>query len=190
MRHAQHKAPTGTMCIDWLKQSWMPNTGIRTDSRWQLFQSQASHNTTKYRGPLTIGTTNKTGVDIGCVWKCCVSLNPMVLLIIIPIKNGYFIGKINPIFRQTHSVRFGPSYPSFDHGTATPWRIRRHPAFPGAHRAVEGTTGKASQKSCCQGYNITWITCNMVNLRYLSENLIFSWWMYILPLMAKIKIKH
>ena len=26
----------------------------------------------------------------------------MVLLIIIPKKNGYFIGKIKPIFRQTH----------------------------------------------------------------------------------------
>ena len=34
----------------------------------------------------------------GCVWKCCVPLNPMVLLIIIPMKNGYFIGKINPTF--------------------------------------------------------------------------------------------
>ena len=31
-----------------------------------------------------------------------VPLNPMVLLIIIPFLNGYFIGKINPIFRQTH----------------------------------------------------------------------------------------
>ena len=31
-----------------------------------------------------------------------IPLNPMVLLIIIPMKNGYFIGKINPIFRQTH----------------------------------------------------------------------------------------
>ena len=31
-----------------------------------------------------------------------VPLHPMVLLIIIPMKNGYFIGKINPIFRQTH----------------------------------------------------------------------------------------
>ena len=29
-------------------------------------------------------------------------INPMVLLIIIPFLNGYFIGKINPIFRQTH----------------------------------------------------------------------------------------
>jgi len=35
-----------------------------------------------------------------------VPLNPMVLLIIIPMKNGYFIGKINPIFRQTHMSCF------------------------------------------------------------------------------------
>ena len=34
----------------------------------------------------------------GCVWKCCVPLNPMVLLIIIPFLNGYFIGNINPTF--------------------------------------------------------------------------------------------
>ena len=34
----------------------------------------------------------------GCVWKCRVPLNPMVLLIIIPMKNGYFIGNINPTF--------------------------------------------------------------------------------------------
>ena len=31
-----------------------------------------------------------------------VPLNPMVLLIIIPMKNGYFIGNIPNIFRQTH----------------------------------------------------------------------------------------
>ena len=37
----------------------------------------------------------------GCVWKCCVPLKPMVLLIIIPMKNGYFIGNIPNIFRQT-----------------------------------------------------------------------------------------
>ena len=34
----------------------------------------------------------------GYVWKCCVSLNLMVLLIIIPFLNGYFIGNINPTF--------------------------------------------------------------------------------------------
>ena len=38
----------------------------------------------------------------GCVWKWLVPLNPMVLLIIIPMKNGYFIGNIPNIFRQTH----------------------------------------------------------------------------------------
>ena len=38
----------------------------------------------------------------GCVWKCCVPLNPMVLLIIIPMKNGYFIGNIPNIFRQKY----------------------------------------------------------------------------------------
>ena len=32
------------------------------------------------------------------VRKCCVPLKPMVLLIIIPMKNGYFIGNINPTF--------------------------------------------------------------------------------------------
>ena len=31
-----------------------------------------------------------------------VPLHPMVLLIIIPMKNGYFIGNIPNIFRQTH----------------------------------------------------------------------------------------
>ena len=34
----------------------------------------------------------------GCVWKWLVPLNPMVLLIIIPMKNGYFNGNINPTF--------------------------------------------------------------------------------------------
>ena len=41
----------------------------------------------------------KTGLVIfGCVWKWLVPLNPMVLLIIIPMKNGYFIGNI-PYFQ-------------------------------------------------------------------------------------------
>ena len=34
----------------------------------------------------------------GCVWKCCVALNPMVFMIIIPFLNGYFIENINPTF--------------------------------------------------------------------------------------------
>ena len=40
----------------------------------------------------------------GFVWKCCVPLNPMVLLIIIPFLNGYIIGNIPNIFRQTQLV--------------------------------------------------------------------------------------
>ena len=36
------------------------------------------------------------------VFENSVALNPMVLLIIIPMKNGYFIGNIPNIFRQTH----------------------------------------------------------------------------------------
>ena len=38
----------------------------------------------------------------GAIWVClkmlCTPLYPMVLLIIIPMKNGYFIGNINPTF--------------------------------------------------------------------------------------------
>ena len=42
----------------------------------------------------------------GCVWKCCVPLNPMVLLIIIPMKNGYFIGNI-PYFQTYGKKKHG-----------------------------------------------------------------------------------
>ena len=37
-----------------------------------------------------------------CLKMLCTPLYPMVLLIIIPMKNGYFIGNIPKIFRQTH----------------------------------------------------------------------------------------
>ena len=52
----------------------------------------------------------------GCVWKCCVALNPMVLLIIIPSwKIAISLG-IYPIFRQTQMVfnvvKHGKSYSS------------------------------------------------------------------------------
>ena len=40
----------------------------------------------------------RLGDTYGCVWKWLVPLNPMVLLITIPMKNGYFIGNINPTF--------------------------------------------------------------------------------------------
>ena len=45
--------------------------------------------------------TNHMGVS-----ENSVPLNPMVLLIIIPMKNGYFIGNMPNIFRQTHMILF------------------------------------------------------------------------------------
>ena len=44
-------------------------------------------------------------IDMG-VSENSVPLHPMVLLIIIPFLNGYFIGNIPNIFRQTHIDRF------------------------------------------------------------------------------------
>ena len=40
----------------------------------------------------------KWKITHGCVWKWLVPLKPMVLLIIIPFLNGYFIGNINSTF--------------------------------------------------------------------------------------------
>ena len=59
----------------------------------------------------------------GCVWKCCVPLNPMVLLIIIPMKNGYFIGNINPTFSDKPIRNFSTSALSTE--TAPPGRLRK-----------------------------------------------------------------
>ena len=46
-------------------------------------------------------------VSPGCVWKCRVPLYPMVLLIIIPMKNCYFIGNINPTFSDKPTENSG-----------------------------------------------------------------------------------
>ena len=44
-----------------------------------------------------------------------VPLNPMVLLIMIPMKNGYFIGNINPTFSVTNPnpTKNSPEIPRF-----------------------------------------------------------------------------
>ena len=42
------------------------------------------------------------GCRSGCVWKWAKPLNPMVLLIRQSLLNGYFVGNIPNIFRQTH----------------------------------------------------------------------------------------
>jgi hypothetical protein len=49
------------------------------------------------RSSISVGLMN------GCVWKCCVALNPMVLLIRQSLLNGYFIGNI-PYFQTNPSV--------------------------------------------------------------------------------------
>ena len=44
-----------------------------------------------------------------------VPLNPMVLLIIIPMKNGYFIGNINPTFSDKPISHIPTNYPINQH---------------------------------------------------------------------------
>ena len=44
--------------------------------------------------------------DMGVSENRLVPLNPLVLLIIIPMKNGCFIGNIPYFFRQTHIILF------------------------------------------------------------------------------------
>ena len=62
--------------------------------------------------PLCVQDCGGYGVMMSCGWMSkigvsenSVPLNPMVLLIIIPMKNGYFIGNIPSIFRQTQINR-------------------------------------------------------------------------------------
>ena len=57
--------------------------------RWALLQKS---------WPLGIAMALAWEAIYGCVWKQAKPLNLMVLLIIIPMKNGYFIGKMNPTF--------------------------------------------------------------------------------------------
>ena len=47
---------------------------------------------------------NSLSKSYWCVWKCCVPLNPMVLLIIIPIFYGYLFGNI-PYFQTNPYVK-------------------------------------------------------------------------------------
>ena len=60
----------------------------------------------------------------GCVWKWLVPLNPMVLLIIIPMKNGYFIANINPTFSDKPIFPIETAkcwgFPIFSGGTEPP----------------------------------------------------------------------
>ena len=59
-------------------------------------------------GPTSsVAPTQKSSENMGVSENRLVPLNPMVLLIIIPLFNGYFIGNIPNIFRQTHMAGLG-----------------------------------------------------------------------------------
>ena len=88
----------------------------------------------------------------GCVWKCRVPLNPMVLLIIIPFLNGYFIGNINPTFSDKpifHPNTWGITpQNSYDPRVPFPCRalpgaFRNSKALPRAEAAVSEPKSKA-----------------------------------------------
>ena len=56
--------------------------------------------TRKVQDSITLQPGAEIRKTYGCVWKWLVPLNPMVLLIIIPFLNGYFIGNI--LYFQTN----------------------------------------------------------------------------------------
>ena len=83
---------------------------VTSDIAWLFFQ-RPKKTFARHLVPLLLGAVKNPVVKwcgyIGyrgteLMWVCLkmslVSLNPMVLLIIIPMKNGYFIGNINPTF--------------------------------------------------------------------------------------------
>ena len=111
--HVHHKSPVvGDVTIHFRSRSW-PHHHCCEKDPWQpgnlvdalmapvrICQSlihQASSCSPSYKLYTQVSQS-----PYGCVWKCCVPLNPMVLLIIIPFLNGYFIGNIPNIFRQAH----------------------------------------------------------------------------------------
>ena len=88
---------------------------VDSSSHWKLFLNHETHHetTTNIFENLQIGEWNKTGSYLEmkqlygifmrvCLKMSCTPLYPMVLLIIIPMKNGYFIGNINPTFSDKH----------------------------------------------------------------------------------------
>ena len=85
----------------WLVWPWSPPSG--SSVRPEREKNAIRETGRRYRKTAAICHGDTTPMTepwcwYGCVWKCCVALNPMVLLIIIPIKNGYFIGNI-PYFQ-------------------------------------------------------------------------------------------
>ena len=81
----------------------------------------------------------------GCVWKWLVPLNPMVLLIIIPFLNGYFIGNI-PYFQTNPNVISCPASK-----TSVGFQYLFHP-FPVAGRWSESYPREVRRPLCHLGH--------------------------------------
>ena len=79
--------------------------------RWKWFRSPMTTGFPKWWLCSSGKITTCQQTQVFGVWKCFVYpiVPSLILLIIIPFLNGYFIGKINPMFRQTQVVM---SYPS------------------------------------------------------------------------------
>ena len=85
---AHHIIPGQWILID-VEEKWYPL--VIEPGNWKSYTNRGLNgkNIDKF------GIVQQSHVDVS---ENSVSLNPMVLLIIIPMKNGYFIGNINPTF--------------------------------------------------------------------------------------------
>ena len=72
-----------------VRASWARSNELRPCRPWRLIRVK------------TIPKISQITIWV-CLKMLAKPLNPLVLLIIIPMKNGYFIGNIPNIFRQTH----------------------------------------------------------------------------------------
>ena len=76
------------------------------------------------------------------IWVClkmsCTPLYPMVLLIIIPMNNGYFIGNINPTFSDISISKHAYPIPLLSHPTGHFPHGRSAPAHWPSRRAAVG----------------------------------------------------
>ena len=75
-----------------------------------------------------------------------VPLNPMVLLIIIPMKNGYFIGNINPTFSDTPILSLG------GYNRSSKWRLPLQPgngSYNIGRNAQHTCLPALGRKNCC-----------------------------------------
>ena len=78
------------------------------------------------------------------VSETSVPLNPMVFMIIIPIKNGYFIGNINPTFSVTNPYGYA-HHPNLDPSPIPSLHVPQIPRAP--HRSAAAQRPSAASSS-------------------------------------------